>query len=197
VTLRRGLIATLVLLLVAVMGAEQKKPNPPVNRNAAVGSDFGQRVADYMKLHQKAETGLPVPKGTESPANISEFQHQLAARITALRSNAKQGDIFTPEITALFRRLVAMAMRGADGERIHSSLKRAEPVQGFHLDVNQPYPDGVPLQSTPPSLLLNLPKLPKELEYRLIGRELVLRDAPANLIVDVIPNLITAPKRKK
>ena len=49
----------------------------------------------------------------------------------------------------------------------------------------------------PPSLLLNLPKLPKELEYRFVGRELILRDIAANLIVDVIPEVTTAPRQKK
>jgi hypothetical protein len=43
----------------------------------------------------------------------------------------------------------------------------------------------------PPSLLLNLPELPKELEYRFVGRELVLRDSAANLIVDVLPDIRT------
>ena len=62
-------------------------------------------------------------------------------------------------------------------------------LQGVRFDVNAAYPDGLPLQSMPPSLLLNLPQLSKELEYRFVGRELILRDAPANLIVDVIPDL--------
>jgi hypothetical protein len=57
------------------------------------------------------------------------------------------------------------------------------------LEVNQPYPDGLPLQSMPPSVLMNLPKLPPELEYRAVGRELVLRDIAANLVVDIIPDI--------
>jgi hypothetical protein len=39
-------------------------------------------------------------------------------------------------------------------------------------------------------LLENLPSLPKELEYRVIGHNLVLRDARANLIVDFIERAI-------
>ena len=42
------------------------------------------------------------------------------------------------------------------------------------------------LQSTPPTLLSDLPKLPSELEYRIVGRELVLLDTAANLIVDLL-----------
>jgi hypothetical protein len=47
------------------------------------------------------------------------------------------------------------------------------------------------LQSTPPTILANLPPLPPECDYRLMGRDLVLRDAKTNLIVDIVPNAIT------
>jgi hypothetical protein len=44
--------------------------------------------------------------------------------------------------------------------------------------------------------LAALPKLPKELEYRFLGRDLVLWDLHAGLIVDFIPRALaetTAP----
>jgi hypothetical protein len=58
--------------------------------------------------------------------------------------------------------------------------------------VNAAYPATLPLQSTPPTLLLNLPRLPKELEYRIVGRDMALHDTVTNLIVDFIPNAIPA-----
>jgi len=58
------------------------------------------------------------------------------------------------------------------------------------LQINQSYPENLPFQSTPPTLLLNLPELPKGLEYRILGRELVLRDSDANIIVDYVPNAL-------
>ena len=39
-------------------------------------------------------------------------------------------------------------------------------------------------------ILRNLPKLPEGVEYRIIGRNLILRDVKANMIVDYIPNAI-------
>jgi hypothetical protein len=60
----------------------------------------------------------------------------------------------------------------------------------MQLQINQSYPENVPLQSTPPTLLLNLPQLPDGLEYRILGRELVLRDGNANIIVDYVPNAL-------
>ena len=189
----KGAAAAIVLLLPAIALAQT--PAPGVNRDAAIAADFDKRVAEYMKLHQKAETGLTAPKNTDSAEKIAEYQHQLAAKIRALRPDVKPGEIFTPEISGLFRRLIRLSLKSPDGEKIRKSYEHAEPLHGLRLDVNQAYPDGVPLQSMPPSLLLNLPKLPKELEYRFLGRELVLRDVRANLIVDVLPDITTPEKQ--
>ena len=68
-------------------------------------------------------------------------------------------------------------------------MRHGEPAK-IELQVNQSYPENIPLQSTPPSLLLNLPELPKGLEYRILGRELVLRDSDANIVVDYVPNAL-------
>ena len=45
---------------------------------------------------------------------------------------------------------------------------------------------------TPPCVLAVLPPLPDELQYRFVGRDLVLVDIEANLIVDVLPEAISS-----
>jgi hypothetical protein len=192
-----ALLVSTILLVVSVP-AVLGQANPPVNRDSAIGADFERRVADYMKLHAQAvKDSQTAPKASASPQEIVDYQHQLTAKIRDLRPQATQGEIFTPQIRGLFERLIATALRGPDGPKIRKSYEHAEgpAVRGVKLNVDQAYPDGLPLQSMPPSLLLNLPKLPKELEYRFVGRELVLRDVPANLIVDVIPDVITPEKK--
>jgi hypothetical protein len=179
------------LVLASVFAVAQAKPAQRVNPNAAISADFEKRVADYMKLRQSAQAGLTAPKNTSSPTQLTEYQHQLADRIRSARPQARQGDLFTPEVSDLFRHLVSQALNGPRGAQIRKSYERAEPIRGVHLAVNQAYPDGLALQSMPPSLLLNLPKLPKELEYRFVDHELILRDVAANLIVDFIPDLTT------
>jgi hypothetical protein len=42
----------------------------------------------------------------------------------------------------------------------------------------------------PASLLLNLPTLPEPLQYRIIGRHLILLDEDADVIVDYAVNVI-------
>ena len=192
---RNGIVPVAIVLLTTAFIVAQQKPGPAVNANAAIGAKFEQNVADYMTLRQKALSGLSVPKNTETPSKITEFQKQLSDSIRTLRPQAKQGDVFTREVVGLFQHLVTEAMRSKDGALIRTSFQRAEPIKGGHLEVNAAYPDGLPLQSMPPSLLLNLPRLPKELEYRFVGRELILRDTQANLIVDVIPDLTMTQKK--
>ncbi len=52
------------------------------------------------------------------------------------------------------------------------------------LKVNMPYPKDEPLSTVPPDVLKTLPVLPKDLEYRFVGKHLILYDARAGLVVD-------------
>jgi hypothetical protein len=170
--------------------ASTAMPQAPVNPDAQVQKDFDKRIQDYVKLCNTAREGLHKLKPTESADTIQVHEKGLAHRIRERRRSAAPGDIFTPDIAAEFRRLIGIAMQGQDATRIQKSLQRAEPVHLKSLRVNRSYPEGVPLQSTPATLLQNLPKLPAEVEYRVVGRALVLRDTEANLIVDFIPDAI-------
>jgi hypothetical protein len=178
-------MAAIALATLSVAAAQ----SPAVNQDALVEQDFQKRVQDYVKLRNEAEAKEPKPKPTASQHKIAHYQHEVAEEIRKERKDAKQGDIFTPQIAEVFRKLIAQSMNSPDGEAIRKSYERAEPVRHLKLQVNGAYPDGVPLPSTPPSLLLNLPHLPPEVEYRFLGRELVLRDVHANLIVDLIPDI--------
>ncbi len=160
-----------------------------VNPDALIMQDFEKRISEYAKLHKAIDAKLPALKPTDSSERITHHQHELAEGIRKARRGAKQGDIFTPQIDAEFHRLIAIAMQGQGAARIKTSLRRAEPVR-LRLRINAGYPASVPLQSTPPSLLMNLPKLPEEVEYRVVGNNLVLCDAHANLIIDFAPGAI-------
>jgi hypothetical protein len=161
------------------------EPSPSSNGAVRV---FEGRVAKYMQLRNTAPAAEK-RKTTKSPDKLMEERDTIKSRVLAGRSNAKQGDIFTPAVATYFRHQIQATLSGAEGARIRASLRDAEPVKG-RLQVNQTYPSKVPLQSTPPSLLLNLPPLPKDLEYRIVGRDLVLHDTGANLVVDYIPDIL-------
>ena len=165
--------------------------SPTSQADAVFIKEFYARISKYLDLRKKA-AGSP-PKPTKSATKLAESKNAMAEKIQAARADAKRGDIFTPEIEVYFRKRIAAALRGRNGTKIRSSLRHAEPVHGIQLHVNQPYPDGVPLQSVPPTLLLNLPRLPKDLEYRIVGHDLALHDIGPNLIVDFIPGAIASP----
>jgi hypothetical protein len=160
-----------------------------VNPDALIVGDFEKRVADYVNLQKSMAKGMPAPKPTEEPQKIIDHQRELAKRIRAARHQAKQGEIFTAEICKEFRRLLGFAREGQNDAHVKKSLERAEPVR-LTLRVNDAYPADVPLQSTPPTILMNLPSLPPGLEYRIANRALVLRDATANIVIDLIPNAV-------
>jgi len=151
---------------------------------------FHKRVSMYVKIHKSAQGEVDGVHQTDSPGQIDGKERALARSIRNARRAASQGEIFTSEIAAAFRKLLAAALAGPNGRSIRESLRRAEPSRPLHIRVNAAYPPGFPLQSTPPSLLLNLPMLPSKLEYRVAGHALVLRDQDANLIVDFIPDAI-------
>jgi hypothetical protein len=177
--------AIAILALTILAGIAQAAEDP----QSAIIQDFEKRVSAYVQLHKTAESSLPKLKTTPEEEKISHHQHELARAIRAVRMGAKPGDIFTPQIAGEFRRLIGNAMK-ADGKDIAASLQHSEPVH-LHLRVNESYPANIPLQSTPPSLLLNLPKLPQEVEYRIEGRGLVLLDVRANLVVDLIEDVFS------
>lgn len=162
------------------------------SRDEATLKDFESRVTRYLDLRKK-EAGT-APRPTNSAEKIVESRQDLALKVKAFRSDAKQGEIFTPAIADYFRRQIAATLAGPHGHKVRASLRHAEPVHALSLQVNQSYPQGIPLQSTTASLLLNLPTLPKELEYRIIGHNLVLHDLAPNIIVDFVPNAIPSAK---
>jgi hypothetical protein len=177
------LIVAAILLTAGSLSAQIG--HPAVNADSAIIQDFEKRVAGYLQLRKSIESDLPRLKSTPSEEKITHHVTELRRAVREARKSARPGDIFTPEIAAEIRRLIAIAMQPEDGNHIAQSLRHAEPVH-LHLEINERYPELVPLQSTPPSLLENLPPLPPEIEYRITGNDLVLLDAKANLIVDII-----------
>jgi hypothetical protein len=61
--------------------------------------DFHDRIEEYEKLHKNAEKSLPRLKKTSKQEVIAAQQEALVQKIRELRSNARQGDIFTPAAT--------------------------------------------------------------------------------------------------
>jgi hypothetical protein len=141
------------------------------------------------------------PQDESSPPEVKDFEQRIGKYLDAQKAqniankpgdSASQGDIFTSEIGAYFKEQFAATFHGPDGEEVRKSLLRAEPLPNIPLKLNQKYPGELPLQSMPPTLLLNLPRLPHELQYRIAGTTLVLYDVSSDLIADLLPGALPA-----
>jgi hypothetical protein len=146
---------------------------------------FQEEVAEYADFHARQLAKL----GTrESVAT----QEALAGAIEASRAKARPGDIFRPEVQPLFRRLIAEQLKGPDALDARKAVVEGNPglereSVPIAVRVNAVYPPDAPRSTVPPSLLLTLPPLPSSLHYRFVGRDLILVDSVAQLIVDVLP----------
>jgi hypothetical protein len=173
-------------------GFAGQAPAPQVSANEArVFKIFTARVEQYVKLQKNVEASLPALKPTNDSARIAEHQHALARKIAQARSGARRGDIFTEEVTWLFRRIIRDEFQGPQAQPARRTIRPDHPSKVVvRLEVNDVYPENIPLTTTPPTLLGKLPQLPQELAYRIVGRDLTLKDTKAGLIVDLIPNAI-------
>ena len=153
--------------------------------------DFSARVNAYAKLRASLEGTLPKLKPTDQPAKLADHDQALSAKVIEARKNAKQGDIFTKEISEQFRQRISQQLSGQQGRESRQTIRQGDPVQ-LQVHVNQVYPAKLPRTTVPPTLLLKLPKLPKGLEYRIIGRTFALFDVKSHMIIDYIPGALPA-----
>jgi hypothetical protein len=160
-----------------------------LNSQTQVYKEFTNRVGTYVVLHRKLDAALPKLPTKAEPEQMAAHREALAQAIRRERANARQGDIFFDSATAQIRQIVRAELSGTGGEQVRHALREGNPpLEGkpVNIKVNANYPTSAPLSTMPPSLLLNLPKVPEEVEYRFVGRHLILRDVSANLIVDFI-----------
>jgi hypothetical protein len=184
----------LLFAFVAPAFAGQAQAPQVSKEEARVFKVFTARVQEYVKLRKAVEASLPALKPTKDAARIAEHQHALARKLAQARSTARQGDIFTDEVTRQFRRIIRAEFAGPDGQLARTTIRRDDPSKAvIRLHVNDVYPEDLSLTTTPPALLSKLPELPEELAYRIVGNDLTLKDTEAGLIVDLIPNAIPIP----
>ena len=143
--------------------------------------DFSMRVQSYFDLRSELEKGLPVLTVTDNPAEIRRGVRALAKRIRVARAEAKQGDIFTPPISVEFRKALLLEMNAST----QAAIMDDNPGE-FPARINSTYPERKPISTVPPNILAALPRLPDDIEYRFVGRHLILLDTRASLIIDRI-----------
>ena len=181
-----------VLLAAGAALARQGTASERSQKEDAAGfQQFLDRVQDYVKLHRAAEATLPPLKPKEElPEMITAHQQALARKIRQARPHSKRHDIFTKSSHEAFRHAIRSTFQGPQATHVRATVQQGNPLKEIHLKVNEVYPDAVPHTTVPPTLLQRLPKLPDELEYRIVGRDLILLDVRANLVVDLLQEVL-------
>lgn len=155
-----------------------------------IAAEFTKRVQAYADLSKTLATRLPkLPKET-TPQQIDQDQRAFEQLVVQARVDARQGDLFIPEMQSYVRTLLADVfsdtLGAAERRAVHDEPHPVRPV------INKRYPDDVPMATMPPRLLANLPTLPDQLEYRFVHNDLILLDVHAHVILDFIENAMPA-----
>lgn len=182
--LAAGLIAVGVQVPANGLRAQAEKANP----YAVILVEFGERLEDYLSLRNKVRANLPAQKPTDDPVALVVRQERLAEGVRRARASAHAGELFAPDIAAVLRDTIANDFKRRTPQERAAALQ--EVPAGLRLRVNDAYPKEVPLATVPPRLLAALPRLPDGLEYRFVGRRLILHDTIANLVVDVLDRAV-------
>jgi hypothetical protein len=167
----------------------------PILQEIVATQAFEARVNEYVALHRLLEGPLPPLRMTRDMSKIQASMRELALRIQLVRANARQGDLIAPDVARMFRRRIATCLPADEWAAIFADNAAEEedvrvgPPPALH--VNMEWPAQVLYGYVPPQLLAALPRLPAELQYRIIGNSLVLWDHHANLIVDFLPGAFT------
>ena len=186
------------LVILLLLTAQEPKAPPAAAQTpdfrvqiwGGAAADFTARMSAYEALRAKLGEGLPRLEVTSNPAEILRAENLLAVRIREARAGARRGSIFSPAIRRAFRRALKSETEPGRCEAI-----RDDNPGEFGYRINGTYPKYHPLSTVPPSILSALPELPPDVYYRFLGRDLVLHDTRANVILDEIPDAVSCPRR--
>lgn len=187
---RRLLSIGVAGVVVAAAACKKEEAKPAENPTDAVFADFAKRVDAYMKVRKTLVDSVGELDPTKSQVEITTRATKLASSIIAARAQAKPGDIFTPEFSALVATLIKQEYSRRPDSVQETREDQQDELPDFVPKVNTLYPTTYPLATFPATLLPLLPPLPEQLEYRVVQNYLVLRDIEANVILDVMPNAV-------
>ena len=160
------------------------------DQNKRVASAFENRVKDYVKLREGIEEKMPKLSKESKAEEIEVHKKQLQESVRAARAGAKQGDMFTPDAAAMIRAIIREEFKGKDRVELRKTVLVEAENKGTPLRVNYPYPEVKEQLEMPPTLLLKLPQLPKQIRYRFVGRNMLLVDRENGLILDYMTDAI-------
>lgn len=172
--------------------AETTSDQEAVNARGAATKAFLDRIREYVEFHNKVERMVPPLKETPNPEEIAAREAALGDALIKQRPEAREGDFFI----AQYRPFLVKTIKDDFAKRSLADRKAlvVELPKDVKMAVNMKYPTTLPLATFPPNLLKALPELPKEVEYRIVGRHLILRDVTGNVVIDLVRGVFPIPR---
>lgn len=185
-----GLAVALLASCVPVCVSHAQGPQVTVApKHAQAFEAFEARVKEYVAMREGIEGKLPKLPKDATPEQIEAHKAAFQDAVRAARSGAKQGDLFAPVLAGHIREVIKSETKPKEKQEVRETVLESE-VKGVPLRVNHPYPESEELLEMPPTLLLKLPQLPKQVRYRYVGRSLLLVDRENALIIDFMPDAL-------
>ena len=154
-----------------------------------VALDFERRAREYTQRREEIEEEMPKLSKQATAEEIAAHKNELLQKVLAERKGVTKGNIFTPEAERHIKNVIGTVYKGRDRAQLRKELAEAENA-AVPVKVNAVYPETAELLEMPPTLLLALPQLPKQLRYRFVGTSLLLVDRENHLIVDHMTNAL-------
>lgn len=183
------MVAATVAALALMLPAPTVRAQRNVNARAEILTAFTKRLDSYVALKKKADDGVPAAAPSDSTAGVEARKKLLAARLREARNGAKPGDL-VGDAAPILKEIILNDAKARGVRDAYAAMQEVPPQNP--PAVNAAYPETRPLATVPPLILVNLPKLPDNLEYRFMGRDLILRDRDTNLIVDFVTGAVPA-----
>jgi hypothetical protein len=198
VTTRRAAasVAILAVLLTCVDAAQTRPAAETVTAQFHVqvwgeaGTAFTTRIGNYYDLRARLQHQLPAVTVTDNVLQIRQATRALARAIRVARPGAVQGEFFTAATGTEFKRVLGLITNAG----VCAAIMDGNPGRFTHA-IDGSYPSGKSLATMPGIVLVRLPPLPNDIEFRFVGRHLILYDVRANTIIDRLPYAIECYRR--
>lgn len=185
-----AIVLSFAVLPVTLVANQQTQNVPTVAAKDKPTVDaFEKRVKEYVKLREGLEEKMTKLPADSTAEQIEAHKTAFQEAVRTARTGAKPGNIFTPEAAKYIRTIIRGEFKGKERQEFRKAVLEAE-TQGVPLKVNYPYPESKELVEMPPTLLLKLPQLSKQVKYRFVGQNLLLVDRENGLIIDYMTNAL-------
>jgi hypothetical protein len=187
VELRRAWKLALLVAALAFCTTASAAAQVPALSNESALVAFHRNLDAYVELRGRFEEPLPLFRPWRGTGEALLAQRYLASAIRTARHDDRPGNVFSPVVALAFRLCMTYTLTPAERLLLGGGEDGGEdaplPI------VNEPLP-GEWMAAAPASLIQHLPELPQAIEYRFVGYDLILWDAHAGIVIDVLPDAL-------